>query len=385
MPRAELPAPGASPLELFLALVRIASPTQHEGALAAAIGRFLDAAGVAWVVDDAARVTGSDTGNLIARVRRGDDRPTVLLVAHLDTVQPVGSVVEPVVADGVVRSAGETILGADNKAAVAAVLSVLASGAADHANVIVAFTTGEERGVMGVTALGPVAAEADLAFPVDGSSPVGTVFEGALGQTPWELRVRGRSAHAAKAPADGRHAVAAAARVVTRLALGWADDALLNVGEISGGGPSNVVPAHAVVHGEARAFTPELLSARLEGVRAVADAAARETETAMELVLRPEDGAPPFPPSAGGAALQIARAAAADVGLPLRPERIEATLEANFLSGMGLPTLGIASGGRGPHSVEESLPVAELDRLVGFLDALLRRAAGGATPAPRPR
>jgi di/tripeptidase len=72
---------------------------------------------------------------------------------------------------------------------------------------------------------------------------------------------------------------------------------------------------------------------------------------------------------------RIADAAAADVGIPVIPERCLATLEANFLAGMGLSTLGIASGGRDPHSACESLPVVELERLVALLDAILARAA----------
>jgi di/tripeptidase len=178
------------------------------------------------------------------------------------------------------------------------------------------------------------------------------------------------------------HAVKAAAEIVSRLEMGWSEDALLNVGEIRGGSETNIVPGFAEIRGEARAFSDAALAARLDGVRAVADAVAAETGATVELVLRPDDGAPPFPPGAeDGAGARIVAAAAADAGLTLTPIRCEATLEANFLHGMGLPTLGIASGGRDPHSVDESLPVAELERLVAFLDAVLRRAAtAGSAP-----
>jgi tripeptide aminopeptidase len=373
-----LPAPPASPVELFLALVRVASPSQREGELANLIQRWLRSADIPFTVDEAWKITGSDTGNIVARAWRSSAKPTVLFLAHLDTVQREGSVIEPVLGDdGVIRSSEDTILGADNKAAVAALLSLLARGHEDHANAIFVFSTCEERGRMGVTALQDLAAEIDLAFPVDGSYPVGTVLEAALGQVPFDLRVTGREAHAAKAPEKGVNAVKAASDVVAQLEMGWSGNALLNISEIRGGSETNVVPGFAEIRGEARAFSEDSLIARLSQVQSTADAVSAATGATLELVLRPKDGAPPFPPAENSACAKIAAAAAADTGLTLSPQRCAATLEANFLHAMGLPTLGIASGGPDPHSVDESLAVDELNRLVAFLDAILRRAGSG--------
>jgi len=371
-----LPSPPASPLDLFLSLVRIPSPSQREGRLAAEICAWLEACSIPYTIDGSSAATGSDTGNIIARSWRSAERPTVLFLAHMDTVEREGSEVHPIVCDdGAVRSSGDTILGADNKAAVAAVLSLLANGRVSHANAIVVFTTCEERGRMGVTALGDLAREVDLAFPIDGSYPVGTVLEAALGQVPFDLRVHGREAHAARDPDKGIHAIKAACEIVAGLQMGWADCSVLNVSEIRGGGETNIVPGFAEIRGEVRAFERTPLEARLERVQATARRIAASSDAGIELILRPEDGAPPFPPSEDGRCLAVAGAAAADIGVGLVRQRCVATLEANFVHGMGLATLGIASGGRRPHSVTESLPRGELDRLVGLLDAILTRAA----------
>ena len=369
-----LPDPPASPLDLFLALVQIGSPSGQEGALVAAIGDWLEAAGVTFAVDDATAVTGSDTGNLVVRAWRSADRPTVLFLAHLDTVQRPGSVIRPVVGeDGVIRSSGDTILGADNKAAVAALLTLLTRGRPEHANAVIAFTTTEERGRMGVASL-DLAEEVDYAFPVDGSYPVGTALEAALGQVPFDLRIHGREAHAAKDPEKGIHAIKVASDIVARLSLGWSESALLNVSEIRGGSETNIVPGFAEIRGEARAYSQAAVDARLAELEAIAGEVSGAAGARYELRRRPEDGAPPFPPAESAACTRIATAAADDVGLTLSRERCVATLEANFLAGMGLPTVGIASGGRDPHSTQESLPVRELDRLVALLDAILCRA-----------
>jgi tripeptide aminopeptidase len=370
-----LPDPGAPVVDLFLDLVRIASPTRHEASLAAAIVAWLTKAGIDATVDDSAGVTGSDIGNVIARLATAPDRPTVLLVTHMDTVQPVGSSVDPILEDGVIRSRGETILGADNKAGVAAVLSVLARRDPAYPNVVAVFTTCEEAGVMGVTAIEDVVRGVDFAFPVDGSEPIGTVLEAALGQVPFDLHVRGRTSHAAKAPEQGIHAVHAASRIVAGLTMGWEDDSLLNVGGLTGGGPTNVVPETAVIHGEVRGYTIDAIDRRMAAMRDVAGRVGAATGADVHLELRPHDGAPPFPAERAEAAVALVEAAAENVSITIKRKRLAATLEANFLSNMGISTLGIASGGQDPHSFEESLPVAELERLVALLDSLLRTAS----------
>ncbi|HET9074955.1 MAG TPA: M20/M25/M40 family metallo-hydrolase [Solirubrobacteraceae bacterium] len=383
-----LPRDPDGPLDLFLALVQIASPSGSEGAVAGAIAGWLAdvAPDVAVSRDGADALTGSDTGNLVARRRLAADRPTVLMIAHLDTVQAPGDRVVPVVGeDGVVRSAGETILGADNKSAVAALLWLLAHPRPEHANLVAVFTTTEERGVMGVSALGDLARGIDLAFPVDGSSPVGTVLEAALGQLPFRLVVRGRRAHAAKDPEQGVHAVAAAAEILAGLELGWsgrgagapagAGASVLNISRIEGGSETNLVPDRAVLVGEVRAFSEQVLRARLGEVIAAGDTVCAQRGTSFELIEAPEDGAPPFPSQPDSMCLTVAVEAMTSVGVTLHRETCMATLEANFLAGMGIPVLGIASGGQGPHSVDESLEVAELERLCAVLDAVLERAA----------
>ena len=123
-----------------------------------------------------------------------------------------------------------------------------------------------------------------------------------------------------------------------------------------------------------RAFEQARLEARLEQVRVVADRVAASSGAITELIPRPEDGAPPFPPADKGRCLMIAAAAADEVGIAIDRRRCMATLEANLLHGMGLPTLEIASGGRGPHSALESIPADELDRLVALLGAILSHA-----------
>src|SRR5204863_1239789 len=104
----------------FLDLVRIDSPTFQEQAVCRKLVADLEALGLP-VANDG---TGRDgVGNLIARLDGGAGLP-IALSAHFDTVQP-GEGIQSVVVDGVVRSEGDTILGADDKAGIAAILEAL--------------------------------------------------------------------------------------------------------------------------------------------------------------------------------------------------------------------------------------------------------------------
>ena len=110
-------------LETFLDLVRIDSPTGFELECAQYCADALREAGCSVAFDDSASVTGSDTGNLIA-ILPGTAPGMLGLSAHFDCVDPCRGV-EPVVADGIITSAGDTILGADDKVGLAAAIEAI--------------------------------------------------------------------------------------------------------------------------------------------------------------------------------------------------------------------------------------------------------------------
>ena len=111
-------------LDTFLAAVRIDSPSGEEAVFAQWCAEQLRSAGCSVRFDDTAEASGSDSGNLIAERPGAASGPTIVLCAHLDTVMP-GRGIVPVVEGGVVRSAGDTVLGADDKAGVAGIIEAL--------------------------------------------------------------------------------------------------------------------------------------------------------------------------------------------------------------------------------------------------------------------
>lgn len=398
-------SPGAPVEELFCELVAIPSPSGRERAVGEAIRAWLADAGVSAGFDRAGAENDSDAGNLIARVPGAPGTAVLLFVAHMDTVESGAEPVAPVTGeDGVIRSAGETILGADNKSAVAAVMRTLVWAAEAEATarptVVAAFTCREEAGRMGVSLLAPaLLSEVDCAFSVDGSSPIGTVITRALGQKVFTVLIHGRAAHAAAEPDAGISAIAVAAEAIHAMRLGrLAGGGSASVAAIAGGAvldrlggvsagrdgvravleatPTNSVPDLVMLRGEVRGYSAEEIArARAALERAVADACAAHG-AGYEWQDR-ERAVPPFPGTPDSRALALARAAAERVaGARFSVTDAHATLEANYLCA-ATDVVALASGGRDAHQFTESIELVELMALEALLCAIVEEASSG--------
>jgi tripeptide aminopeptidase len=386
--------------QLFLELVAVPSPSRRERVIGELIREWLAGHTATATFDDAGAVNGSDAGNLIATVPGAAGAPVYLFVAHMDTVEAGSPAVTPHLGeDAVIRSDGETILGADNKAAVAAVMRVCAAAAAlpqaVRPTVHAAFTCCEESGKMGAGLLSAeLLQRVDCVFSVDGARPVGTVITRALGQTSFAFVIHGRAAHAAANPEAGVNAIAVASAIVAALPLGRRPGGgSANVAAMVGGSVidrltpevlgeggveaalgsalTNSIPDRALVRGEVRGYSVEEIE---DTIVAITDTIARVCEARGARYDWMRDRSrmvPPFPHAADSRARALVEAAAARVdGLRVVLEERQATLEANYLAA-STDVVALASGGRDPHQVSESIPVAELERLEALLVAIL--------------
>lgn len=412
---------GGGPIaELFMDLVAVPSPSGRERVLGDLIRAWLAERGVGAEFDRAGAVNGSDAGNLIATVAGDPAAATLLFIAHMDTVESGAPPVEPALGeDGIIRSAGDTILGADNKAAVAAVMRLCAAAAQRPARgrptVIAAFTCREESGRMGVSLLDPaLLSTVDCAFSVDGSRPIGTVITRALGQTVFGFTVNGRTAHAAANPEAGVSAIRVAAEVIAALPLGrLPGGGSASVAAIVGGGvidrlgqpvperpepergrtrpdpteaadgdgdrtvaaalattPTNSVPDRAHVRGEVRGYSVREIETAIAAIEATLARACDAHGATFQWRRDRGRMVPPFPGPGDAAMARVSAAIDAVPGLTLVTEERQATLEANYLAA-STEVVAVASGGRDPHQHTESIPVAELERLEALLLAIV--------------
>ena len=248
--------------ETFMQLVRIDSLSREEGRLAAHLRELLTALGAETLIDGSAAHTGSDTGNLIARVAGRPDLPPLLFSAHMDTVEP-GRGIEPILKDGRITSDGTTILGADDKSAIAILLEmlqVLREADQAHPPLEIVFSTCEEIGLQGAKHLDWSLISARQGYVFDTRDPDGLVIR-APSANRLAFKVIGRDAHAGSAPENGINAILIAAKAIAGLELGRIDDeTTCNLGVIKGGDATNIVPKSVQVDGEVRSHDDRKLA-----------------------------------------------------------------------------------------------------------------------------
>jgi tripeptide aminopeptidase len=234
--------------DLFAELCRIPSPFGREAEVSARVRRELEAVGLTAEAD--AR------GNLLTRIRGRSDR-TVLLCAHLDTVEVHGEI-EPVVVEGGWENANDTILGADNKAAVAVFLEVARRASVEGSPVALELllTVEEEDGLAGAKAFDASQLRADFGYVFDHATPIGEIVTASPTYYRLSAEFHGRAAHAGIRPEAGRSAILAAALAIAAMPHGRVDEqTTTNVGSIKGGsGSTNVVPERCRLLAEARSL-----------------------------------------------------------------------------------------------------------------------------------
>jgi tripeptide aminopeptidase len=368
----------SGPLPLFLELAAMPSPSGKEKAVAERVAEEVRALGLDPTFDDSGARIDSDAGNLYARLAPTAPGLPIFFCAHVDTVVPTAAI-EPVVEDGIVRNAAGTILGADNKAAVAVMLEgvrrVVEEGR-PHAGIELVFTTREETGCQGAGAFDTSVLEARCGFVYDHQAPIGEVVVAAPYQRTIDVVFRGRAAHAGFNPEDGRSAIQAAARAIADLELGRLDEqTTANVGRIDGGTARNVVPERCAVVAEARSLDERRL---VEVVQAMVDTfafAASVTDCDVETNLielyrgyRLDQGDP---------ALTIAYAALERTGLQPRGVPVGGGADANVFNARGIPCAVLSNGMAGIHSPDEHIAVADLDTMVDVTLALVDAALAG--------
>ena len=361
-------------LDRFVRLCEIASPTGDERAVADAVSGELRELGVEATDDGTAEAARSNSGNLIARIPGRSDG-WVMFCAHLDTV-PHDGPVEVELSDGVFRSRGETILGADNKAAV----TVLVELAARHAQtpppvgLELVFTVAEEDGLRGAKALDLGSLLSPYGFVFDHASPIGEVIVAAPTYERLAADFQGAEAHAGIRPEDGRNAIAAAAAAIGEMKLGRLDEeTTANVGTISGGTATNVVPGECRIEAEARSLDGARASDAIGSMTDACTWAAGEFDCDVAIDVFEMFRGYRVPKDAQSVA--VARAALERRGHEPREVATGGGSDANALMAAGYEALLLANGTEANHTPEESVAAQRIVEMLEISEAIVEEAA----------
>lgn len=356
--------------ERFLRYARCGSESGNERDFCLLLEEEFKRLGIAYWRDEIGEKVGSNGWNLIAKVP-GEGDP-ILFSSHLDTVTP-GQGVQPILENGLIRSAGDTILGADDKSGVAAIMEALESileEGVPHRGIELFFTLNEEKGLLGARHADYSRFESKEALVLD-YEQVGHTVNRAPAIVHLHIRVHGKAAHAGVAPEKGIHALKAAAQAIANIPCGHPDDkTAMNVANFISQGPTNVVPELATFDMEIRAFTEELLQKHIRSVEEALQTACGAYGATYELALERQCD-PVYVPEEGRLYSRM-KELYAEMGIEAQAESTFGGSDATWIFAHGIQALNIGTGMRNVHSVNEFIPLSDLENVTRMVYGVMR-------------
>ncbi len=353
---------------LFLELVRIDSPSREEARIAEVIAKKLSALGVEPRIDSLHNVAAKIPGH-----GAGARRAPLFLNAHSDNVPPAQGI-QPIVADGIIRSDGSTVLGADDLAGVAAILEALRSlreERADHIPLEIAITTQEEAGMHGAKNLDLAAFSAKEGVVIDGPGPVGIITCAAPSLNLIDARITGRAAHSGHAPEAGINALVTAVDALGKMKIGRIDPrTTTNIGILRAGSARNIVPETVEILGEVRSHSEVKLERETRALHKILEQSCRAHGAQLDWAVR--SAYRRFELRRSDPLVQRVAHAVTAVGRAPRFERSMGGYDANIWNARGIKCVAISVGDEQNHTTNEYIPVAELVKTAELVERLAR-------------
>lgn len=362
-------------LDTFIELVRIPSESQHEKKVTDYLVPKLKALGLEVYVDDAGTKIGSDTGNIIAKLP-GTIPGAVCFSAHQDTVVP-GVNINPQIKDGLITSDGTTILGADDKAGLAAILEMLHYFQdRPHPTIELALDICEEIGLRGAFLIDLSRLESKKAIILDVDGAPGRMITSAPYQDICKVNIEGKPAHAGILPEKGISAILTAAIAISNMKLGRLDsETTANIGTITGGKATNIVAAECFFNFEARSISQDKLNAQVDHMIGEIEKAC--AITGAKFNVDREHVFKGYNFSDDSKLLKLLTKSATDVSIKPRLETSGGGSVANVFNAKGLETCVVSCGMENPHTLEEKILVCDLEKTTHWIIRIVELVGEG--------
>ena len=249
-------------LNIFKEVTQISALSQNEKPVADYIKLFFEKLSIPFYEDNSQTDTKSNTGNIIAEINGGGD---FILTSHMDTARSTENV-KIILNDDRITSDGNTVLGVDNRAGVAILLTLLRKIKTEKLDVIpfsVAFTVCEETTLAGSKKI-ELKDKIKNAFVFDSYLDPGFIVNNALGAATFKYKVIGKASHSGISPEKGINSIKIVSKILSALEQGEVEEnTTLNVGKIEGGTAVNVVPEITTFEGEIRSSDKAKIESKL--------------------------------------------------------------------------------------------------------------------------
>lgn len=360
-------------VDSFLQYVQIDSPSRSEGKFAESIASELERLGFDVYINKAGEEAGSDSGNVIAALKGTRDGEPILFSCHMDTVSP-GTGIKPLIKDDVIYSDGTTILGSDDKAGIAAVIEairVLKENNIPHGPIEVAFSVFEEGGLRGAKYMDFSRIKARTAFVLDSGGEPGEIVTKGPAQDKIYIKIIGRPAHAGVEPAQGISAIMVASRAINNMKLLRVDgETTANIGTISGGVATNIVPAEVTLDAEARSLDNDKLDKQTGHMVRCFEEAAEFYGAKTEIVTERIYGA--FNIDEQDPIVTAIKNACAGLGLTAYTTSTGGGSDTNIFNKNGIKSINLGVGIKKAHTLEEHIYIKDLVNTAKMLVEIIK-------------
>lgn len=345
--------------DLFFSLVSIDSPSGNEKKVAKFIQKEAKSFGLVMKEDQ--------YGNLIGHIR-GVGHP-LMLCSHMDTVEPGRGIKPRIDKKGTIYSAGDTILGADDKAGITEILSTvryLKENKVSHRPLDIVFTRQEEIGVVGAMHLDYSKVRAKEGLVVDLSGEPETIAIASPYITTVKIEIIGRSAHAGVNPENGINALQVAAHAIAQLKIGRIDEeTTANIGVISGGVASNIVPDRVEVEGEVRSHVKKKSDEQMKLVKKAFRESAKKYGAKVSFSHDALCRGYKYSTSHNFVKKLIAHWNKNNVDPIIK--KTGGGSDANVFKAHGITAIPVSYGGHDSHTTKESVNINDMEKVTRFL------------------
>ncbi len=254
-------------IKTFVDLVEISSPSWHEKKVMDYIIKRFKKLGASCSVHKC-----GESNNLLIKISGDEKRSPILFSGHMDTVIPCENV-KAIVSSTKISSDGKTVLGSDDKAAIAIFIEAfeyIKKNKISHGNIEILLTCAEELGLKGIKGFDLGLLKSKFGFVFDSSGDIGRIIVKAPYHSNMNITIKGRASHAGMAPEKGINAIRVLSEIITLLPNGRIDDeTTLNVGIISGGRATNIVAEEAQCNLEVRSIQQKKMLSNEKNVREI--------------------------------------------------------------------------------------------------------------------
>lgn len=337
-------------LEIFRDIAVIEGLSGNEKEISTYIKSFLEKLSLKPFEDSSAKETGSNTGNIICKINSGGD---FLISCHMDTARSTQGL-KTIQSEDRITSDGNTVLGVDNRVGVALLLSLAEKIVKEKIPVkefTLAFATCEETTLDGSKYL-EIDRDIKRVFVFDSQANPGKFINSSYGAVGFKIEIIGKASHSGISPEKGINAFEIMIKALNGQSFGRIQPELtFNIGKVTGGNATNVVPDNIILEGEMRSTNLETVERDIEKLKSRFENAAKGLNGKVKFEWKWDFI--PFNITPESKTFQLISEAIKKAGL--NPEAVNSAggSDANSYNSRGTEAVNIGIGAQNPHSNDE--------------------------------